>query len=176
MGIKTKSSQSESMTFRLESAALDKLKAKATQDRISLNTLVNQIIVGYAEWDLTAIGAGWMVIPKNVMKKIIAKLSEKEVEQLARENFGEMKGIALFMTNKSDLEAFFSIVRMRSKKSGFQVKEVADNSTTTFIIQHDLGAKWSLFSKIFYEELLHSLEKKATFETTDNTIAITVEN
>ncbi|MBI5697416.1 MAG: hypothetical protein HZC29_02745, partial [Thaumarchaeota archaeon] len=102
------------MTFRLESAALDKLKAKANQDRISLNTLVNQIIVGYAEWDLTAISAGWMVMPKNVMKKMIAKLSEKEIEQLAKETFSEMRGVALFMTNKSDLEAFFSVVRARS--------------------------------------------------------------
>lgn len=176
MGIKTKSSQSESMTFRLESAALDKLKAKANQDRISLNTLVNQIIVGYAEWDLTAISAGWMVMPKNVMKKMIAKLSEKEIEQLAKETFSEMRGVALFMTNKSDLEAFFSVVRARSKKSGFQVKEVVENSTTTFIIQHDLGAKWSLFSKTFYEGLLHSLEKRVTFETTENTIAINVEH
>lgn len=164
------------MTFRLESASLDKLKAKANQDRISLNTLVNQIIIGYAEWDLTAISAGWMVMPKNVMKKMIAKLSEKEIEQIAKETFGEMKGVALFMTNKSDLEAFFSVVRMRSKKSGFQVKEVVDNNTTTFIIQHDLGAKWSLFTKVFYEELLHSLEKRAIFETTSNTIAISVEN
>lgn len=176
MGIKTKSSQSESMTFRLESASLDKLKDKANQDRISLNTLVNQIIVGYAEWDLTAISAGWMVMPKNIMKKMIAKLSEKEIEQIAKETFGEMKGVALFMTNKSDLEAFFSVVRMRSKKSGFQVKEVVDNNTTTFIIQHDLGAKWSLFTKVFYEELLHSLEKRAAFETTSNTIAISVEH
>lgn len=164
------------MTFRLESASLDKLKAKANQDRISLNTLVNQIIVGYAEWDLTAVSAGWMVMPKNIMKKMIAKLSEKEIEQIAKETFGEMRGVALFMTNKSDLEAFFSVVRMRSKKSGFQVKEVVDNNTTTFIIQHDLGAKWSLFTKVFYEELLHSLEKRATFETTSNTIAISVEN
>ncbi|MBM3910371.1 MAG: hypothetical protein FJ356_01830 [Thaumarchaeota archaeon] len=176
MGIKTKSSQSESMTFRLESAALDKLKAKANQDRISLNTLVNQIIVGYAEWDLTAIGAGWMVMPKSVMKKMIAKLSEKEVEQLAKETFGEMKGVALFMTNKSDLEAFFSIVRMRSKKSGFQVKEMTENNKTTLIIQHDLGVKWSLFSKTFYEEILHSLDKRVTFEIRENTIAINVEH
>lgn len=164
------------MTFRLESASLDKLKAKANQDRISLNTLVNQIIVGYAEWDLTAISAGWMVIPKNIMKKMIAKLSDKEIEQLGKETFGEMKGIALFMTNKSDLESFFSIVRTRSKKSGFQLKEVMDSNKTTFIIQHDLGAKWSLLSKILYEELLHSIEKRVTFETTDNTIVINVEN
>ena len=164
------------MTFRLESAALDKLKAKANQDRISLNTLVNQIIVGYAEWDLTAISAGWMVMPKSVMKKMIAKLSEKEIEQIAKETFGEMRGVALFMTNKSNLEAFFSVVRARSKKSGFQVKEITDNNKTTFIIQHDLGMKWSLFSKLFYEEILHSLEKRVTFETTENTIAITVEN
>jgi hypothetical protein len=164
------------MTFRLESTALDKLKAKANQDRISLNTLVNQIIVGYAEWDLTAISAGWMVMPKKVMKKMIAKLSEKEIKQLAKETVDEMKSIALFMTNKSDLESFFSIIRIRSKKSGFQIKEVVDNNKNTFIIQHDLGAKWSLFNKIFYEELLHSLEKRVTFETTDNTIVINVEN
>ena len=40
---------------------------------------------------------------------MIAKLSEKEIDQIAKETFGEMKGVALFMTNKSDLEAFFSI-------------------------------------------------------------------
>lgn len=176
MGIKTKSSESESMTFRLESASLEKLKSKAKEERISLNTFVNQIIVGYAEWDLTAVSAGWMVMPKFIMKKLFAKLTEKEVEQLAKETFSEVKDIAIFMTNKYNLEAFFSVLRVRSKKSGFQVKEMTDNSKTTFIIQHDLGAKWSLFSKIFYEGVLHSLEKRVTFEITENTIVINVEH
>lgn len=175
MGIKTKSSESESMTFRLESAALEKLKSKAKEERISLNTLVNQVIVGYAEWDLTAISAGWMVMPKFIMKKLFAKLTEKEVEQIAKETFSEVKDIVIFMTNKNDLEGFFSVLRARSKKSGFQVKEIAENNKITFIIQHDLGIKWSLFSKTFYEEVLHSLEKRVAFETTENTIVINVE-
>jgi hypothetical protein len=176
LGIKTKSSESESMTFRLESTSLDKLKAKAKEERISLNTLVNQVIVGYVEWDLTAVSAGWMVMPKGIIRKMLAKLTEKEVEQVAKETFSEVKDIVLFMTNKNDLEGFFSVLRIRSKKSGFQVKEVSDNNKTTFIIQHDLGAKWSLFAKTFYEGVLHSLEKKVIFEITENTVVINVEH
>ncbi|MBI5698677.1 MAG: hypothetical protein HZC29_09435 [Thaumarchaeota archaeon] len=175
MGIKTKSSENESMTFRLESASLEKLKSKAKDERISLNTLVNQIIVGYAEWDLTATSAGWMVMPKFIMKKLFARLTEKEVEQLAKETFSEVKDIVIFMTNKIDLDGFLSVLRVRSKKSGFQVKEIVENNKITFIIQHDLGIKWSLFSRTFYEGVLHSLEKRATFEITENTLVINVE-
>lgn len=164
------------MTFRLESAALEKLRSKAKEERLSLNTLVNQIIVGYTEWDLTAVSAGWMVMPKHVMKKLFARLTEKDVERLAKDTFSEVKDVVLFMTNKNDLEGFFSVLRARSKKSGFQVKEMTDNNKTTFIIQHDLGVKWSLFSKTFYEEIIHNLEKRVTFEITENTIVINVEH
>lgn len=118
----------------------------------------------------------WMVMSKFVMKKIFAQLTEKEVEQLARETFSEVKDILLFMTNKNDLEGFFSVLRARSKKSGFQVKEIVENNKTIFIIQHDLGIKWSLFSKTFYEGVLHSLERRATFEITENTIVINIES
>lgn len=163
------------MTFRLESAALEKLKSKAKEERISLNTLVNQIIVGYVEWDLTAASAGWMVMRRSIIKKLLAKLTEKEVEQLAKETFGEVKDIVLFMTNKNDLEGFISILKAFYKKSGFQIKEISDSKKTTFIIHHDLGANWSLYAKTFYEGALHSLEKRVTFETTKNTIVINVE-
>ena len=162
------------MTFRLESKALNKLKTKAKEERVSLNTLVNQIITGYAEWDLTAISAGWMVVPRPVMKKVFGNLSEDQVRNIGKETFAEIKDIVLFMTNKNDLGGFFSVLRLRAKKSGFQIKELENDAETTFIIQHDLGMNWSVFSKTFYENWLHSIGKNVEFELTDNTLVINV--
>lgn len=174
MEIKTNIPQSESITFRLESKMLQKLKSKAKEEQISLNTLVHQILTNYAEWDISAVSAGWMVMPKLEVRGMLEKLSESDLEKIAKETAEYTKDIRLFMKDMNDFEGFLTIVKSRSKKSNFAYKESRNDGSIRVTIKHDLGMKWSLRTKKLYENILYDLEKEATIEITPNTLVLNI--
>lgn len=168
--------KSESITFRLESRVLDNLKKKAKQDKVSLNTLVSQLIGDYFEWDMTAIDAGWMVMPKIIVGKAFEMLSQDEILTLVDVAYQETKDMFLFMKGKNDEQSFLSLLRIRAEKSGFHLRELQKDGITTFIIQHDLGRNYSLYCKSLYETIMHQYGVRVQFETTDHTVIMSLDD
>ena len=174
MDINTGSLKSESITFRLESRILDNLRKKAKHDRVTLNTLVNQIIADYIEWSMTAIDAGWMVMPKVTASKAFEMLSQDEIVRVADATFQEMKDITIYMKGKDNEQSFLSILRMRAEKSDFRLRELQKDGKTTFIIQHDMGRNYSLFCKSLYQTIMHQYGEQVELESTDNTVMMSL--
>jgi hypothetical protein len=170
MGINTSGPKSESITFRLVSQVLDKLRKKANHDKVTVNTLVNQLIVDYFDWGTTAIEAGWMVMPKATVSKALEMLSQDEIQSLADAAYQETKDMFIFMKGKDDEQTFLSILRIIAEKSGFPLRELEKDGKTIFIIQHDLGRNYSSFSKSLYETIMRKYGVQAELETTDHTL------
>ena len=119
---------------------------------------------------MTAIDAGWMVMPKMTVKKAFEMLSQDEIQTLADANYQEKKEIFVFMKGKNDEQSFLSILRMRAEKSGFHLRELEKDGKTTFIIQHDMGRNYSLFCKSLYETIMHQYGVQVELEITDHTL------
>ena len=170
MRVNISSPRSESITFRLESRILDNLRKKAKHDRVSLNTLVNQLIADYLEWSMTAIDAGWIVMPKVTASKAFEMLSQDQILRVADATFQEMRDITIFMKGKDNEQSFLSILRIGVEKSGFGLRELEKEGKTTFIVQHDLGRNFSFLFKSVVERIMHQYGAQVEFETTDNTL------
>lgn len=158
----------ESLTVRLPHRLVKELKDSAAQNQISVSTLIHQILNDYIEWGMTATQARWMVISKDSLMKIIDQIDEKTLERIGKDAATFKKEITLFMTRKDDLAGFLSVLRGRSKKSGFSVRQ----DQNRVIIQHDMGKKWSIYSKAIYDKILDDLNIRHSVITTDHTIII----
>jgi hypothetical protein len=174
MSINTGSLKSESITFRLESRILDNLRNKAKHDRVTLNTLVNQIIADYIEWSMTAIDAGWMVMPKVTASKAFEMLSQDEILRVADATFQEMKDITIYMKGKDNEQSFLSIMRIGVEKSGFGLRELEKEGKTTFIIQHDMGKNFSFLFKSVIEAVMYQYGLQVELEITDRTVIMSL--
>ena len=75
--------KSESVTFRIESKALEKLRREAEQKDISANTLVNKLIKDHVNWHSTAAKAGFISLRRPFVSKVIKYLPEQEIISLA---------------------------------------------------------------------------------------------
>jgi hypothetical protein len=78
-------SKNESITFRVNSDSLTKLRKEADEKDISVNILVNQILRNYVSWHSVAAKAGFISIRRGFVKALIDKLSEEEVKMLAEQ-------------------------------------------------------------------------------------------
>src|SRR5690349_2163302 len=89
-----------SMTLRLNSTVLSRLKREASQKRINPNTLAAQVLTDYVDWYSNAAKAGFLAIRKGLLTKFLEKLSEEEILSIA-ENIAknETKDFILMLRN-----------------------------------------------------------------------------
>lgn len=172
--------KNESITFRINTDDLEQLKALASDDQVSLNTLVNKILRSYLEWDHSAAKAGNAIImQKCILKAIFDFMPENELEKIAVEA-ADNKDELLGMTGKADLEAALSIIARRAKRSGFILRDFSDAGTDHddkkihFVIQHDMGRKWSAFFKAYNQRLINNTGHATKIEATDKLVTIRV--
>ena len=180
------SKKTRSVTFRLDSLVIDELQSEADNREISLNVLVNQILKRYSEWDRYENKIGMMPVPKIILSSLIdsamsvAKSSGiKDVEryrddiikQAAQIAFGLMKDSVLFMKRQYNLWVVLSVLEEYMKVSGIKADHKLEGSRKhVFIIQHELGENWSLFTKELLALIFQNLANvKAEINTTSNT-------
>jgi len=164
----------KSISLRLPSPNLDKLKAAAKIEGLNLNALVNQILAGYLQWDMTASKAGWVVVLAEVIKKLMNELDEKTLYKIAVATADSTKDVRLMMTGDDTIDGFFSILRNRLRKSGISYMESSEKGMIKFIIHHNMGKKWSFFYKVQHERMLQNLGQPATLDFTESTLIINV--
>lgn len=164
----------KSISLRLPSPSLDKLKAKAKNEGSNLNTLVNQILAEYLQWDMTATKAGWIVVLADVLRKMMNELDEKTLYKIAIATADSTKDVRLMMTGNDTIDGFFSILRNRLRKSGISYIESSEKGMIKFIIHHNMGKKWSFFYKTQHERMLQNLGQPSTVDFTENTLIICV--
>ncbi|MDE1863227.1 MAG: hypothetical protein KGI33_09970 [Thaumarchaeota archaeon] len=168
--------QTESITFRIDKQVLDSLRDAAKRQKISPNSLAGQILGSYLEWGAKAVAAGWVSMPKPFLIELMKLIDEKDMTRTIAGLSSEFgKDADLFMRGRHDLEAWLSVIRSRATRSGFNIMEYRRGDELEIVIQHDMGKKWSLYFKTFYENVFYDLGAKARFDYTENTITITLD-
>lgn len=178
--------KTRSVTFRLDSSVIDELQREADQLEISLNVLVNQALKRYADWDRYESRIGMMPVPKVMLSSLIEKAitiaknsgikdiepyRDEIVKSAAEIAFGIMKDSVLFMKKQYNLWVVLSVLEEYMKVSGIKSDHrIEGGRKHVFIIQHELGENWSLFTKELLKLIFENLAKvKVDASITPNT-------
>jgi hypothetical protein len=163
------------MTFRIEEGTMDLLRVESENREVSLNTLVNQILRRYVEWDMYEAKVGMLPIAKPVVSALFGEISKDQVEELAKKvGKNAVHDIALFMKSRMDLPSFLSWFEMRMKSSSIEFsRNRLANGTNTYVMRHDLGYNWSLYHKTLLELIFNEvLQKRIDVKITPTTIIL----
>ncbi|MGI0073887.1 MAG: hypothetical protein ACREA3_08750 [Nitrosotalea sp.] len=172
----TEKKQTESVSLRLDTNTWNKIKTSASKQKMSPNALVSHILDSHVEWEMSAVAAGWAVMPKPFLIELLKLIDKAKVEKTITILSGRMaKNMNLYMRGRHDLDSWLSILRARSSRSGFHWTEYEDERELEIIMQHDMGENWSLVFKTFYENVFHDLGVKTDFDYTDNTLVIKIQ-
>lgn len=163
------------MTFRIEERVMEMLRSETEKSRISINTLVNQILERYTEWDMYERRVGMISIAKPLVSALFERMDEKEILDLARKvGKNSVHDIALFMKSRINLQSFLSWFEMRIKTSSIEFNHsMPANGKHLYIIKHDLGYNWSLYHKTLLELIFHEmLQKRIEVTITPTTMTL----
>ena len=172
--------KSENISFRLHKDHLDRLRDEAKEKRISLNTLASQIIDSYVNYNSNLSNADVIPVSKAILIALVEACSENQLKAIAEQVQRKATiDLALQLRGKYDFEAIVDIFDSWLRATGFphrHDKDAEKNNRHNFIIQHDMGRKYSFFAaecfKAYFEPLT---TKKVEYTITDNIVAITVE-
>ena len=180
------SRKTRSVTFRLDSTVIDELQTEADNREISLNVLVNQILKRYEEWDRYESKIGMIPVPRLILSNLIDKAisiakssgikdidhyRDEVIKQAADLAFSLMKDSVLFMKKQYNLWIVLSVLEEYMKVSGIKADHKIEGSRKhVFIIQHELGENWSLFTKELLALIFEKLANvRAEINVTANT-------
>jgi hypothetical protein len=168
--------QTESLTLRLDKEMLDDLRKESEQKTVSINTLTNQIIKSYIKWYSPAQRAGIMFVPKCLLIPIIDNLAEYQMERLA-EQFRKSgyEETLLMMSKEYSLPVILDLFDSWLNVSNMQFDRESSEGSLTYIINHGVGRKWSLFlEKVFWYIVEDLGITGARFDVTDGTVTIKI--
>ncbi len=171
---------SGSVTFRFDNETLSQLRNESNQKRISLNTLASQIFQSHVEYDTYASKAGMVSFPKSLLIRIMDRLNEQEVQDLSQYiATNEIKDMTLLLRKEYSLSSFLDTIESWLRVSGFPYRRDSDyntdNQMQTFVIQHDMGKRWSLYFERLFKYVFEDLNlKKYTIDKTDNSLTFKI--
>jgi hypothetical protein len=166
-------SKSSVISFRIDSKTKDLLEAECALENVPVNQTLNKIVQKHLTWDKFAKEIGLIFISKSIFRNMLAKLSDKEIKVLATTICrGTLKDATIFMKGDLNCENFLEIVDMWFTNSHIPFRKIVlENQNKKYIIQHELGLKYStyLFTAIItlLSELGYSVTNK---QLEDNTL------
>jgi len=168
--------KTRSVSYRIDVRVLEEIGREAGFNETSANILVNQVLRKFVEFDRYQQRLGVIPVPKQLLMDIIIGCDDREIKFLAGRTFRILKDSVIFMQKRQDLEAFLHVLEEYVKDAGIASDHIIDGTKHTFVIQHDMGLKWSEFTKelltIIFEKLA---DKRADFELTESCVIARIE-
>jgi hypothetical protein len=150
--------------------------------------LVNQALKRYSDWDRYENRIDMIPVPKlmltslfdkavdmakknGIKDEVIGPMRDEIIKQAAESAFSIMKDAVLFMKKQYDLWVVLAVLQDYMKVSGINSDHrIEGGRKHVFVIQHELGENWSLFTKELLKLIFENLAKvRAEVNVTQNT-------
>lgn len=141
-------------TIRIPHEMDQLLQKDAKTKRVSVNSLIYNLLLKYVEWDRYSERFGRVLLRPQTLKLVIDFLEDSEIERIG-EDIGKKipKEFLLFWFKEINTHSFLEYISLLCRYGGFAHHEIESNDRSfTITLVHDLGDKWSLFLKNIIEE------------------------
>lgn len=171
-----KKDATRSITYRLPEKLVNELETESAQKSISQNVLVKQILEKYVQWDRFSNKIGMIPVPKGILQSLGDELDGKDIDEIITLIFPMIKDTVLFIKGGYDLERCIETLEDYMRASGMNSDHRVDGDVHIFLIQHDLGLKWSVFTEQLLTQVFRNFlpDKELKFQTTDTTVILSV--
>ena len=165
-----------SITYRLPKNLVNELDGEANQKKISQNVLVKQILERYIQWGRYSDKIGMIPVPKEILETLGSELGGKEIDEIINVVFPMIKNTVMFIKGGYDLERCLETLEDYMNASGMNSDHRAEGDLHSFIIQHELGMKWSVFTEQLLTQIFRNFasDKDLKFQITDSTVILKV--
>jgi hypothetical protein len=171
-----KKEKTRSVTYRLPVKLVEEIETEAMNHNISHNVMARQILEKYISWDRFADKIGIIPVPKKILDTLGIEMTSAEVNEIINVIKPVIKDTVLFMKGKYDLKRCIETLEDYMRASGMNSDHRIEGETHHFIIQHELGSNWSLFTEQLLQEIFKEFlpDLKMKCQTTESTVIASI--
>lgn len=161
-------------SFRIDEDAFNAIQEEASHLNISVNTLVNQQLLSYANFDRFFRRLGMTKIATATFAHLLRSSSELEVIEAGRLAGSDVpRSIILARDGKLFLGSVLRYLRMMSDYANlYEYNEVEVDRKRAITLMHELGPKGSLFLIHYVGAIFSSIEIRPSFSSTDHSVTV----
>jgi len=161
-------------SFRISESALIALQSESERQNVSVNTLVNQLLLAYTNYDRFAKKQQTIKLSSATFRYILQAASDESIIEAGRlagrsvpETFILAKeGVLSLPTVLNYLKSLADYANL------YEFNEVVRDNRHTITLMHGLDSKGSLFLAHYLHGLFERIEKPPVFTITDHAIIL----
>jgi hypothetical protein len=163
-------------TFRLKTSSVARLEADADRLGISVNSLIQNCIQRFIEWDRYADAVQMTSFFPNMLDGVLEYVNNETVERMAKHivDTSCFKDVSLLIFKRYDAQVFYKMVSLLDR-FGNNYRMQSGNGTgdePSISLYHNYGKKWSIFIGLILHGELQRLKIEHAYEISDNAIVL----
>jgi len=171
-----KKEKTRSVTYRLPVKLVEEIETEAMNKNISHNVMARQILEKYVQWDRFADKIGIIPVPKKILDTLGIEMTSAEINETINVIKPVIKDTVLFIKGKYDLKRCIETLEDYMRASGMKSDHRIEGEVHHFIIQHELGSNWSIFTEQLLQEIFKEFmpNSKMKCQTTESTVIASI--
>ncbi len=172
----TKKEKTRSVTYRLPVRLVEEIESEAMNNNVSHNVMARQILEKYVQWDRFAEKIGIIPVPRKILDTLGIEMTAEEINEIINVIKPVIKDTVLFIKGKYDLKRCIETLEDYMKASGMKSDHRIEGPMHHFIIQHELGSNWSMFTEQLLKEIFREFmpDKEMKCQTTESTVIASI--
>ncbi len=168
--------KTRNVTYRLPVHIVEELETEAMNRNISQNVLAKQVLGKFISWDRFADKIGMIPVPRKILESLGSKMDPNDINTIINTIKPIITNNVMFIKGKYDLKRCIETLEDYMRASGMNSDHRVEGSLHHFVIQHELGFKWSLFTAQLLKEIFHEFLPKQNVkaQTTESTVIVTI--
>ncbi len=153
---------------------LEFIRQEAFDQKVSLNTVVNQILTKHYEWDAFTQKYGFVTLSPEYYNGVLDAADEKALTQRALQTGPQLIDYIRLTEKSTDVESMIHAFRIAAKYGGLGSLEMKrEEPKYQLYLHHRFGAKHSLYVKNILQSLISGIiGTTPTTEMTANSVII----
>jgi hypothetical protein len=152
------------------------VEAEAAAQNVSPNTLVNQILKQYAEFDRFARRINTVKLSSASFRGLLSSADVNQIIEVAKSGGSSIpQAFATAKEGKVDLESLMQHVRSLATYAHlFELSETIDERAQVVTLIHDFGLNWSIFLVHYFTAMFALIGLSPTVEMSDRSVIFTI--
>jgi hypothetical protein len=164
--------KTENRSFRLDASTLGGLEQEAERKKVSVNTLVSQILAHYVEIDRQWERLGQITIQSNTFKIIFDALSEQGLLEAAAWGGSNIpKAYVLSKWGNLTVDNLVLFIKEKGLSGWYEYSET-EQEQKVITLNHSMGIKWSEFLSIYMKLAFQTFGKTVESDYNEKAVAI----
>lgn len=164
-------------SFRLDEGALNALQEDARKQNVSVNTLLNQLVLTYANFDRPMKRFHMIKMPASTFKHILEAATSETVTEAGRLAGEDVpKTYIRAQWGEPSFENILNYLKITADHTNvFEYSEVKRDGKVNVTLTHDFGIKGSLFLQRYVQAIFEPLGKTLRFVPDENAVAFEIQ-